>query len=330
VKKNLPISYAGHVADRVQDLYYGKVAPEGIDLHYIPLQPFEAFPRMLRGDFDCAEMSFSTYVIRVAQGNMPFIAIPVFPARTFRHNAIYVNRHAGISTPQQLAGRRIGVPEYQMTAAVWTRGMLKHEYGVEPEGITWITGGLKDAGRKPKFKLDIPGVEIRHSPDKSLNDMLVAGELDAIIAPQMPPAFKSGNPDIAHLFPNYPEVERAYYQKTGIFPIMHVVVMRRELYEQHPWAAVSLYQAFEQARQNCMNNLKIEEPLPVSLPWIYEFAKSARDLMGDDYWPYGVEKNRKTIEALCRYTWEQGLVPRQAQVDELFAPNVATLSELRL
>jgi 4,5-dihydroxyphthalate decarboxylase len=275
-------------------------------------------------------MSFSTYVIRVAQNDMPFVAIPVFPSRTFRHNAIYVNRQAGIDTPQQLAGRRIGVPEYTSTAMVWARGMLKDEYGVNPQDIRWITGGLKDAGRKPKFNLSIPGVDIQHTADRTLNDMLVAGEIDAIIAPQMPPAFKAGNENIAHLFPNYPEVERAYYRKTGIFPIMHVVVLRRELFEQHPWAAVSLYQAFEQAKQNCMSHLKIEEPLPISLPWIYEFAKSARELMGDDYWPYGIEKNRKEIEALCRYTFEQGLAPRKVEVEELFAQNVATLSQLRL
>jgi 4,5-dihydroxyphthalate decarboxylase len=330
VKKNLQISYAGHVSDRVQDLYYGKVAPEGIDLHYIPLQPFEAFPRMLRGDFDCAEMSFSTYVIRVAQQDMPFIAIPVFPSRTFRHNAIYINRKAGIDRPQDLAGRTIGVPEYTSTAMVWARGMLRDEYGVDPRDIRWITGGLKDAGRKPKFKPQIPGVDIQHTEDRTLNDMLVSGELDAIIAPQMPPAFRAGHPDIGHLFPDYPEVERAYYRKTGIFPIMHVVVLRKELYEQHPWAAVSLYQAFDQARRNCMDILKIEEPLPISVPWIFEFAKSARDMMGDDYWPYGIEKNTKEIEALCRYTWEQGLVPRKVELDELFAPNVASLSQLRL
>jgi 4,5-dihydroxyphthalate decarboxylase len=330
VKKNLQLSYAGHVSDRVQDLYTGKVAPEGIDLQFIPLQPFEAFNRMLRGDFDCAEMSFSTFVIKKARNEIDFVAIPAFPSRTFRHSAIYINRKAGIERPQDLAGRRIGVPEYQMTAAVWTRGMLKHEYGVEPETIQWTTGGLQDAGRKPMVAVDIPGVVIRHSEDRSLNDLLVAGELDAIIAPQMPPAFRAGHPDIAYLFPNYPEVEREYFRKTGIFPIMHVVVMRKELFRQHPWAAVSLYQAFEQARRNAMETLKIEEPLPISVPWVYEFAKSVRELMGEDYWPYGIEKNRKVIEAICEYTFEQGVAPRKVGIDELFAPNVASLSQLRL
>ncbi len=330
MKKNLQLSYAGHVSDRVQDLYYGKVAPEGIDLHYIPLQPFEAFNRMLRGDFDCAEMSFSTYVIKVVQGNLPFIAIPVFPSRTFRHSAIYVNRQAGITRPEDLKGRTIGVPEYQMTAAVWTRGMLQHEYGVNPADIRWITGGLKDAGRRPMIDLAIPGIDVRHVMERTLDEMLVSGELDAVIAPQMPPSFRTGHENVGRLFPDYPAIERAYYQKTGIFPIMHVVVLRRDVFDRHPWAAVSLYQAFEQARQNCMDNLKIAEPPPISVPWVHEFANTVRELMGDDFWPYGVEKNRKEIEALCQYTWEQGLVPRKADIGELFAPNVTGLSDLRL
>ena len=330
MKKNLQLSYAGHVSDRVQDLYYGRVAPEGIDLHYIPLQPFEAFNRMLRGDFDCAEMSFSTYVIKAAQGSLSFMAIPVFPSRTFRHSAIYVNSEAGIAAPEELKGRKVGVPEYQMTAAVWTRGLLMHEYGVNPGDMRWITGGLKDAGRKAMIDLDIPGVDIRHVADRTLNDMLVSGELDAVIAPQMPPAFRAGHEKVARLFPDYPAAEREYYRKTGIFPIMHVVVLRKDLFEQHPWAAVSLYNAFEQARQNCMNNLKIEEPPPVSVPWVHEFARTVRELMGDDFWPYGVDKNRKEIEALCQYAWEQGLVPRKVGIEELFAPNVVGLADLRL
>jgi 4,5-dihydroxyphthalate decarboxylase len=160
--------------------------------------------------------------------------------------------------------------------------------------------------------------------------MLVSGEIDALIAPQMPACVRAGHENVGRLFPNYPEVERAYYRKTGIFPIMHVVVLRKDLYEEHPWVAVSLYQAFEQARDNCMQRLNVEEPLPVSLPWIYEFGKSVRDLMGADYWPYGVEKNRKEIEALCQYAWEQGLAPAKVALDELFAPSVMNLSNLRL
>jgi 4,5-dihydroxyphthalate decarboxylase len=329
--KRLQLSYIGHLSDRVQELYYGTVQPEGIDLHFIPAPPVEAFNRMLQGEFHCGEMSFSTYTIRLARSKaagqaMPFVAIPVFPSRTFRHGAIYVNRRAGITKPEHLKGRRVGVPEYQMTAAVWTRGMLKHEYGVDPKDIQWVTGGIKDPGRKPMVDLSIPGVEIRHEEHKTLNDMLLSGEIEALIAPQMPPAIRDGREEVSNLFADVPTVEREYYRKTGLFPTMHVVVLRRELYEQHPWAAVSLFKAFEQAKDNCLRGLSVEEPLPVSMPWIYQFGKSVRELMGPDYWPYGIEKNRKEIEAVCQYTWEQGLVPAKVDPAELFAPAVVNLS----
>ena len=330
MKRGLQLSYAGHLSDRVRDLYDGTVVPEGIDLHCLRLEPFEAFPRMLQGDFHCGEMSFSTYVIRVAQKDMPFVAIPVFPSRTFRHSAIYVNADAGIRTPEDLRGKRIGVPEYTSTAMVWARGMLKDEYGVLPSDIRWLTGGLRDAGRKQKFRPQIPGVEIQHTADRTLNEMLVSGELDAIIAPQMPPALREGHPKVRFLFPDYAEVERAYYRKTGIFPIMHVVVLRRDLYEAHPWVASSLCNAFEQAKDNSLRELRIEEPLPVSLPWVHDLARSVRELMGTDYWPYGVDKNRKVIEALCGYVHDQGLAPRQVAVDELFAASVMNPGAMRL
>ena len=331
----LPLSYAGHLSDRVQDLYHGTVQPEAIDLHFIPLPPVEAFNRMLRGEFHCGEMSFSTYVIRTAQAKQdgkpfPFVAIPAFPSRTFRHNAIYVGRRSGITRPGELAGRRVGVPEYAMTAAVWARGMLMHEYAVKPSDIHWVTGGLTGPGRKPLVETAIPGVDIRREDKAALNDMLSAGEIDALIAPQVPPAVLERRGDADYLFPDFPQVEREYYRKTGIFPIMHVVVLQRAVYEQHPWAAVSLYHAFERAKDNCLRGLGVEEPLPVSLPWVHHFAQSVRELMGEDYWPYGVEKNRKVIDALCDYTFEQGLVAARASVEDLFAPSVVNLSQVRL
>lgn len=326
----LKISFAGHLSDRLQPLYDGSIKPDGIDLVYLPLQPYEAFPRMIAGEFDCSELSFSSYILMVAKGDCPFIAIPVFPSRTFRHSAIYVRTDAGIQTPEDLRGKRIGVPEYTSTAIVWTRGMLKDEYGVVPSQVQWVTGGLKEAGRIQKFKPNIPGVSIEHVADQSLNDMLLAGQIDAIIAPQAPPAFRQKNPNIQRLFPNYVEIEKAYYKKTGIFPIMHVVALRKSLFETHPWVAVSLFKAFSQAKDHAIENLAIDEPLPVSMPWVFEFADSVRDLMGSDFWPYGVEKNKASIEALCRYSFDQGLSPRQVSVEELFAPNVLANSRYKL
>jgi 4,5-dihydroxyphthalate decarboxylase len=332
---NLALSYAGHRSDRVEDLYFGVVEPEAIDLHFVPLPPFQAFNRFMRGEFDCGEMSFSTYVIRVAQSKvdgkpLPFIAIPVFPSRTFRHGAIYVNRAAGIRRPEDLAGRRVGVPEYPMTAAVWARGFLQHQHAVDPASIEWITGGLQNPGRKPITALSYPNIKIRHEETKTLNDMLVAGEIDALIAPQMPPAFRQRRPEVARLFEDLAAVEQAYYRETGLFPIMHTVVMRRELYERHPWAAVSLYQAFERAKANCLARLSEEEPVPLSLPWSGSLREQIVKTMGEDFWPYGIEKNRKVIEALCQYTWEQGLTPVKADIADMFAPSVVSLSGERL
>lgn len=327
---NLQLSYAGHLSDRVQDMYYGVVRPEGIDLHFIALPPVEAFNRMLRNEFHCGEMSFSTYVIRLARGDLPFVAIPVFPARTFRHGAIYVNTRAGIAGPRDLIGRRVGVPEYQMTAAVWVRGLLRHEYDVRPEDLHWITGGLAMPGRKPLVDVAVPGIRVEYVEDSTLFDMLLSGGIDALIAPQVPPAIREGRREVGYLFPNFPEVERAYFRKTGIFPIMHVVVMQKDVYAQQPWIAASLTRAFEIAKDNCFSRLDAQEPLPVSIPWSHCLADDVRGLMGRDFWPYGLEKNRKTIEALCSYAFEQGLVPRPVSADELFASHAIALDRNKL
>lgn len=326
----LSLSYAGHLSDRVRDLYTGAVAPDGIDLHFVPMSPVQAFNRMLHGEFACAEMSFSTYVLRVAQGNAPFVAIPVFPSRTFRHGAIYVNAEAGIAEPAGLKGRRVGVPEYSMTAAVWARGALMHEYGVQPGDIHWVTGGLNSGGRRPLTDAQIDGVTIEHETERALNDMLAEGAIDALIAPQVPPALLAGDRRIRYLFADVVGVERAYFAKTRVFPIMHTVVIRRDVWERDPWIAVSLQQAFERSKANCLAALTIDEPLPISLPWIGHYVRSIRDTFGDDFWPYGIESNRPTIEALCAFLQEQGLAQHRVEVDKLFAPNIATSAGIHL
>lgn len=325
MSSRLSVSYAGHLSDRVAALYWGRIQPEAIDLRFIPLSPAEAFRRTQNGEFQVGEMSFSTYIVRTSRGENPFVAIPVFPSRAFRHNAIYVNKHAGLSQPRDLRGRKVGVPEYQMTAALWARGMLQHEYDVHPRDIEWVTGGLQDPGRRPLVAVDVPGVSITHRDDTTLDQLLVAGEIDAIIAPQMPPSFRAGHPDVGRLFPNHREVEAAYFRKTRLFPIMHTVVLRREFFDENPWVAVSLFQAFVAAKSACLLSLAVEEPLPVSLPWIYEEVTRIQDLMGTDFWPYGIEENRTVIEAACSYAHEQGLTSRLVAVEELFAPNVVGL-----
>ena len=326
----LSLSYAGHLSDRVRALYDGSVTPEGIDLHFIPLSPVQAFNRMLNGEFDCGEMSFSTYLIKAAQRDLPFVAIPVFPSRTFRHGAIYINSASGIREPKDLIGRRVGVPEYAMTAAVWARGALMNEYGVDPKSIHWVTGGLQSAGRRPLVPTKIPGVHIEHEENSGLNDLLVNGAIDALIAPQVPPALRQGDKRLAYLFPDVPAVERDYYRKTGIFPIMHAVVIRREVYERNPWIAVSLLEAFEKSKSLCVDELRIDEPLPISLPWIVQYVNSIRETFGDDFWPYGVDKNRRTIEALSQFLFEQGIVDRQVAVEELFPQSLLAAQQIKL
>lgn len=331
----LALSYAGHLSDRVQDLYYGVVRPQAINLQFLPLPPFQAFPRLLAGEFDCGEMSFSTWVIRTARAQvtgetLPFVAIPAFPSRTFRHNAIYVNRKAGIGRPEELKGRRVGVPEYAMTAAVWARGMLQHEYGVKPSDMQWTTGGLTEVGRKALNEVQIPGVDIRPEARATLNDLLMSGDIDALISPQLHPGVREGRSEVGYLFADPVAAAREYYRKTKLFPIMHVVVVRREVFEKHPWVAVSLYHAFCEAKDNALKRLEVEEPPPVSLPWLYEYSQSIRGLMGRDYWPYGVEPNRRVIEALCSYILEQGLAAQPVAPEALFAANVLKLAEQRL
>lgn len=325
----LHVTYAGHLSDRVEDLYYETVKPEGIDLHFIPVRPEEAFHRMVeKGEFEASEMSLSTYIASVARGEAPFVAIPVFPSRMFRHGAIYVNTDAGIREPRDLIGRKVGVPEYQMTAALWVRGFLLHDYGVRPEEVVWYTGGLHDAGREQMIATEIPGVAIQHVPDRSLNDLLLSGEIDALISARTPNALQQRHPKVRRLFTDYAEAERDYYRRTRLFPIMHTVVLRRAFYEQYPWAAVSLYQAFLAAKNNAVRRLDAGEmvALPIALPWIVSEAEKTLDLMGKDLWPYGLEANLGEIEAMCQYSFEQGISPRRVTPRELFADNVVDLA----
>lgn len=321
---DLHVSCAGHLSDRVQDLHTGRVRIEGVSLHYLPLSPAEAFRRMLQGEFDAGEMSLATHIVKVSRGEDDFVAIPAFPSRTFRHSAIYVNERSGIADPGDLVGRRVGVPEYQMTAALWVRGLLEHEYGVRPGDMSWVTGGLRDPGRRPLVDVDVPGVSVRHEPERSLDELLRTGEIDAVVAPQAPPSFAAGD-GVRRLFPDYRRVEAEYFAKTRLFPIMHTVVLRRDFHREHPWVAASLFRAFDAARTAAIGRLTQREPLPVSLPWMQSELDETIEIMGPDFWPYGVERNQQVLEAACRYAWEQGLCARAVEVEELFDPGVVGL-----
>ena len=317
--------------DRTRALWDGRVAVEGVDLTYLLLEPEETFWRMLRHEeFDAAEMSLAMYAIGRAQGTSPFVAIPVFPSRFFRHSSIYVNSAAGVEQPSDLVGRRVGVPEYQITAAVWVRGILEREYGVRPAQMTWVTGGQERPDREAKIPLrPLPEVRVERAPaGRTLNEMLVGGEIAALVAARPPSSFLAGDERVRRLFPDYRAVERAYYRRTGIFPIMHTVVIKEALFTDHPWLAQSLTKAFAEAQALCLQSITNMTALRYMLPWLTADVAEMLELMGDDPWPYGVEPNRVTIQTLLDDLVAQGLVERAVEVEEIFAPS--TISAYRV
>jgi len=317
--------------DRTKALQDGSVQPEGIRLNYLPLQAEEIFWRMSgHKEFDASEMSLSNQITMVSRGNAPFVAIPVFPSRFFRHSCIFINTDSGIEKPQDLKGKKVGAPEYSITAAVWIRGFLSDEYGVRAQDVQWFVGGQEEPGRKERVRLTLPP-EIKVTPipdDKTLNGMVESREIDGLISARSPSCFVQGSPKIHRLFPNYKEVEIDYYKRTKIFPIMHVLVIKKEIYERNPWVARSLYKAFCQAKDRAIQTLQISNPLPLTLPWLLAEMDLLKSTFGSDWWPYGIEPNRHILETLIRYMGEQGLIDRPVKVDELFVPN--TFGEFKI
>jgi 4,5-dihydroxyphthalate decarboxylase len=317
--------------DRTRALQHGEVRVEGVDLTYLPLRVEETFWRMLRyQEFDAAEMSFGSYLMSRDKGTPRFVAIPVFPSRTFRHSCIYINTDSGIREPKDLAGKRVGVPEYQITMAIWARGILQHEYGVKPEQMKWFTGGEEQPGREDKLRMDLPPeIEIRSiGPDRTLSGMLERGEIDAMISAHMPSPFVRRSPKVRRLIPNFPEVEKDYYRRTKIFPIMHTVVLREDYYEKHPWVAQSLYKAFCESKKICVESTYEFSALKYMLAWSIAAMEEERELFGEERWPYGLEANRKVLETLVQYAHEQGLIKQRLDVRSLFARN--TLDDFKI
>ena len=323
---NLKLTLGCWDYDRVLGLKDGRVHPEGIDLTFLNMIVEETFFRMLRHrEFDVSEMSMSSYVVSLTRVEKPFIAIPVFPSRFFRHSCIYVNSESGIKKPTDLIGKLIGTPEYQMTAPVWIRGILSEHYGVPVDSVTYVTGGEEHPNREEKLKLKLPK-NILVKPieaGKTLSQMLASGEIDALHTARKPSTYDGVK--VRRLFPDYVAVEKAYWRQTGIFPIMHVVGIRRDVYRENRWIAMNLYQAFREAQNLCYAGLKETAALKGMLPWFNANVEEAFDLMGDNFWPYGLEKNRTALEVFLRYHYEQGLSPDRVSIDEMFAPE--TLEE---
>ncbi len=320
-KLRLTLSCWGY--DRMRALADGRVRPEGIDLNFLDLPVEETFFRMLRNrEFDVAELSLSSYTVSLFRDPQPFVAIPVFPSRMFRHSCIFVSTSSGIREPKDLAGKRVGTVEYQMTAPVWIRGILQDEYGVKVESCDYVTGGMEEPGREEKLKLDLPPqIRVRPAgPGKTLSQMLAGGEIDALESPRMPSTLHTQPDKVKRLFENYVEVERAYYRKTKLFPIMHAIAIRRDVYERDPWIAMSLYKAFARSQKIAYEELYESAALRTMLPWMLAEIEEVRRDMGHDWWPYGIERNRAGLDTFLRYHHEQGLSKRKLEVDELFAP----------
>jgi 4,5-dihydroxyphthalate decarboxylase len=308
--------------DRTWPLAAGMVRPEGCELAWTALPPEEVFLRgMLGGEFDVTEMSMSTYLLLRSRGEALYTAIPAFVSRKFRHSAIYVRADAGIERAEDLAGRRVGVPEYQITAILWVRGMLSDEYGVGAERIHWVIGGIDEPGRAEKVPVVLPERirTTRLGPDETLWQLFVAGELDAIVAPRAPRAFVEGDARIRRLFADVPAAEKAYFARTGLFPLMHVIGVRNELVAAHPSLPARLMDAFEAAKALATRELHQYAYDTAMLPWQEAALRETEAVMGTDYWPYGIAANRAALEALCRYSFEQGITDRRMAPEELFA-----------
>jgi 4,5-dihydroxyphthalate decarboxylase len=327
----LPLSVACWDYDRTRALFDGSVAIEGCDANLIALPVEETFFRALRSaEFDVAELSFSSYLMQRARGVAQYVAIPVFLSRMFRHSCIYIRTDTGIRTPADLRGRTVGVPEYQLTALVWARGILQDDYGVPPAALRWRTGGVEQPGRHEKVALALPpDIDIAPIPaDATLSQWLIDGRIDAIFAPRAPSCFIDGAPGIGRLFPDFRSVERDYFARTRIFPIMHVIGIRATLVEQHRWLAASVFKAFAQAKRRAEAELAEVAALKLTLPWLAAEYADTVALMGRDFWSYGVEGNERTLETFARYHHEQGLSARRLAPHEIFAPT--TLEQVRI
>lgn len=320
---NLHLTLACGDYDRTRALAEGTIRPDGIDLTYLRLPVEQTFFRMLRHrEFEVAEMSLASYLVSLQQPEPPFVALPVFTSRMFRHSSVYINRDSGIERAQDLRGRVVGTPEFQLSACVWVRGILQDHHNLPADAVSYRTGGQESAGRVEKARLELPErFDVHPVPaDRTLAQMLVDGEIDALYTPRIPSPFVAGDPRVGRLFEDVVATEATYHRKTGIFPIMHVVVIRRDVYERHRWVAQSLYKAFLEAKDDAMERLYDSSALRFMLPWLNQQLEQAHRELGVDYWSYGLAGNEPDLAAFIRYHHEQGLSQRQLDPHELFAP----------
>lgn len=314
--------------DRVRPLVSGAVQIDGIDPTFALLSPEEMFFRGFRhADFDVSELSLSSYALKVSRGDCAYVAIPIFPSRAFRHNAIFVRNDRGIARPEDLRGRRIGIPEYQLTANVWVRMILQSDYGVDPSEVIWVRGGYETPDRPEKIRVELPpNIRVEEAPPGAiLSQMLARGEIDGLIGPRAPSPFDAGHPNISWLFPDPAAAALEWYGRTKMFPIMHVLGIRRTLVERFPFLPATLAKAFEESKAVSLRALRDTSASKVTLPLVDEHLWRVRRLMGDDFWRYGLAPNRATLQAFLRAHYEQGLSQRELEPEELFAASALEL-----
>lgn len=321
MRQPLTVALSGY--DHTRDLASGEVTVEGIDLNVLTLPVEEIFYRFLHHrEWEVSELSLAKYVSLRAAGDTSVTAIPVFPSRLCRHSSIFVSAD-GLAGPGDLRGARIGIPEWAQTASVYTRSLLVHEWGIPLQEVRWFQAGVNQPGRREKVAIRLPdGVSLTPVPDRSLDEMLHAGDLDAVFSAHPPESFERRNPGIVRLFPDYEPVEREYVERTGIFPIMHVIVIRSDVLETNPWIAGNLLSAFSRAKDRSLGRLDEMTASRAPIPWLSTRLADARRILGEDPWPYGVDANRTTLEAFTTFAAEQGVAERKLAAEELFAPQV--------
>jgi 4,5-dihydroxyphthalate decarboxylase len=315
--------------DHMRDVVHGVVRPDGIQLTaFSSANVEEIFFRFIKHrEFDVSEMSFGKYVALTSRGDAPMVGIPVFPSRVFRHSGIYVRTDRRIETPKDLEGRTVAIPEGAQTAGIYARGMLAEYYGVDLTSIHWVQAGVNQPGRMEKVDLALPGsIGYQSRPDSSISGMLANGEVDAAVSARPPDSFLEGHPQVVRLFPNYRAEELAYYQETGIFPIMRLLAIRRTVFAQHPWIAMNTFNACEEAKRRCLERIRMIGVAAIPMPWAAGFLEDCAATFGEDPFPYGLEANRPTLEAFCRFAHDQHITQRRLTPDDLFPPELRSMS----
>jgi 4,5-dihydroxyphthalate decarboxylase len=322
----LPLTIATTDYDHFRDLRCGDVRAEGIDLNWLLLGHHECFARMTANrEFDLSEMSFAKFATQVTRPDSDLIGLPVICSRLFRFSSFYVNRKAGIERVQDLYGKTVGSPEWAHSAAVWMRGWMQNDLGMDLAKVRWVQAGANSPGREEKVELTLPpGVQIDRVRDRSLSEMLAAGDLDCAIIARPPDCFREGHPDVVRLFPDFQAMEEQQYADTGVWPMMHIIAMKKSVHDAHPWAARNLMNAFEESKRRSVERLLDPAVSRYPLAWLPQYARKMQGVFGKDPFPFGVDANRRTWDMMGLYTHQQGIAHRQFTADEIFPPSVST------